>query len=94
MKRIRPFKELATSFYLNNPTEVQRFTGASYAEAKIIFKLAFDHDKEDLGIFQTTRSVRRKTVMKIIGMSNQDLTTKMRMLEHPQENDLPKSFSL
>lgn len=84
-KKIRTFSELAISFHLNNPTEVQRFSDVKFSEAKDIFKQAWEMDKEDLGAFRTTNYVRRKTVMKIIGMTEQELINKMWMLEHPRK---------
>lgn len=82
-RRIRSLKELVNSFYLNNVTEVQRFAGVPYNKAREIFKTAYKKDKDALGEFHCTEYVRKITVMKIIGMSEQDLIQKMWMLEHP-----------
>lgn len=82
-RRIRPFEELALDTHLHNISEVQRFTGFSYAIAKNVYALAYSMDKERLGRYLDTDYVRRRTVMKITGITDQDIYEKMRMLEHP-----------
>lgn len=83
-KKIRPLKVLLTDFYLHNPTEIQRFADVSYGKARQIFEKAWEKDKEILGEV-ITDYVRRKTVMKLLGISEQDIIEKMWVLEHPQK---------
>lgn len=77
-RRVRTFDEIATDFYIHNATEVQRFTGLSYQTSKSMFKLAYDLDKERLGDYMTTNYVRRKTVMKLAGITDQDVIEKLK----------------
>ena len=83
MRRIRKYEELAMDTHLHNISEVQRFTGFSYAESKKLFQKAYQIDSERLGEYMDTPYVRKKTVMKITGITEQDIYEKMRMLEHP-----------
>lgn len=83
MRRIRKYEELAMDTHLHNISEVQRFTGFSYAESKKVYQKAYQKDLDLLGEYIDTPYVRKKTVMKITGITEQDIYEKMRMLEHP-----------
>ena len=78
----RTFEELATSFYLRTPSEIRRFLGVPRKTATEIYKKAVSMDADDGCSY-----VKRKTVMKIVGISQKDVEEKMRMLEHPQSQE-------
>ena len=78
----RTFEELATDFYLRSFAEVARFLGVPKAKAKRIYEAAYRMDEEQGS--RGTSYVRRKTVMKLEGITQKDVEEKMRMLEHPQ----------
>ena len=76
-RRIRPYDELAKSHYLHNPTEVQRFTGLTHSDSKKVYELAYRIDDDELGEYRCTEYVRRKTVMRVTGITETDIIKKI-----------------
>lgn len=85
VKRVKPPAILLGEFWWTK-TEVMRMLNTSYEAADAIYGRARDVDERD-GITYEPKKVRQKSVLKVTGISYNELerNIKMRLLEQPQE---------